>query len=97
LVDCTGIIEKKIFGGVAFLVHGNMVCGVLGDELIARVSPENYTSALSQVYVRPFLSPFGKPMSGWIMVAHNGIETDPELQQWVEKGYEFASSLPVKK
>jgi len=92
-----GLVEKKMFGGVAFLVHGNMACGVVGNDLIVRVGTENYASALSQAYVKPFLTPGGKPMSGWVLVAMQGLETDQELSPWVEQGYQFALSLPEKK
>jgi TfoX/Sxy family transcriptional regulator of competence genes len=92
-----GLIEKKMFGGVGFMLHGNMVCGVLGDDLIARVGIENSASALSQPFVKPFMGHNGKPMTGWVSVALGGLGNDQALQQWVEKGYAFAQSLPEKK
>ena len=97
LEDHTGIIEKKMFGGVGFILNGNMACGVLGSDLIVRVGTDKYSAALSQAYVKPFLTPGGKPMSGWVLVAMQGLETDQELRPWVEQGYQFALSLPEKK
>jgi TfoX/Sxy family transcriptional regulator of competence genes len=96
LEDHTGIIEKKMFGGVGFILHGNMACGVQGDDLIVRLGIENNDKALSQPFVRPFLAPGGKPMVGWVLVAPEGLGTDLALKGWVELGYEYASSLPKK-
>jgi hypothetical protein len=96
LGDRTGIKEKKMFGGVGFILYGNMVCGVQGDDLIVHVGIDNNTKALSQKYVRPFMSPGGKPMAGWILVVPEGLGTDQNLQRWVDMGYEYASFLPKK-
>ena len=91
-----GIVEKKMFGGVGFILHGNMACGVQGDSLIVRVGMENNDSALSRPFVRPFMVTGGKPMAGWVLVAPEGVKTDQELQGWVEQGYSYALSLPRK-
>src|SRR4030066_150800 len=77
-----GWIEKKLFGGVGFILNGNMACGVQGDSLIVRVGAENNDSALSQPFVRPFMVTGGKPMAGWVLVAPEGVKTDQELQGW---------------
>jgi TfoX/Sxy family transcriptional regulator of competence genes len=87
--------EKKMFGGVAFLVQGNMACGVHGQALIVRVGPQRYEEALSQPYTKPF-DLTGRPMSGWVMVTAQGYETESDLRSWVRKGVEFARSLPAK-
>jgi len=63
-----GLVEKKMFGGVGFMVQGNMACGVHGEDLIARVGPEHYEQALAQPHTKPF-DMTGRPMSGWVMVA----------------------------
>jgi len=91
-----GFIEKKIFGGVGFMLRGNLVCGVQGDDLIVRVGAENNDSALSRPFVRPFMVMPGKPMAGWILVAPEGITTDQNLLEWIEMGYAYASTLPEK-
>ena len=67
------IVEKKMFGGVGFMLRGNMACGVQGDDLIVRVGAENNASALRRAYVRPFMVMPGKPMAGWILVAPEGV------------------------
>ncbi|MDD5371469.1 MAG: TfoX/Sxy family protein, partial [Anaerolineaceae bacterium] len=86
---------KKMFGGVAFLLNGNMACGVQGDVLIVRVGPEGYADAIAQPYTRPF-DMTGRPMSGWIVVDPPGYRTQEDLRAWLQKGIGFALSLPQK-
>ena len=95
LDDLPALVEKKMFGGVGFMVQGNMACGVNGSDLIVRVGPERYEEALTQPYARVF-DFTGRPMKGWVMVAPGGHETDEALADWVQQGVEFALSLPVK-
>jgi len=90
-----GLQEKLMFGGIGFLVQGNIACGVHGQELIVRVGPERYEQALSQPNTRPF-DMTGKPMSGWVTVAPKGHETESDLRNWVRQGLESARSLPAK-
>ena len=92
-----GCIEKKMFGGVGFILRGNMVCGVQGKDLIVRVGVENNTSALSRPHVRPFMGVPGKPMAGWVLVAPEGVTTNEKLLYWVGLGYKYASTLPEKR
>ncbi len=90
------IIEKKMFGGVGFILRGNMACGVQGDDLIVRVGAENNEFALSQPHTRPFMARPGKPMAGWVLVSPAGTRDDRDLHAWVNRGYAYASSLPEK-
>ena len=90
-----GLQEKKMFGGVGFLMQGNMACGVHGEDLIVRVGPGCYEEALSRPHTRPF-DMTGRPMSGWVMVAPKGCESDRDLSNWVRQGVEYARSLPAK-
>ena len=87
--------EKKMFGGVGFLIHGNMACGVHGQDLIVRVGPDRYPEALSRPYARPF-DMTGRPMSGWVMVDPAGCENDEQLEAWVSQGAAFVQTLPAK-
>jgi TfoX/Sxy family transcriptional regulator of competence genes len=89
------LVEKKMFGGVGFLVNGNMACGVHKNDLIVRVGPASYTQALSQPHTRVF-DMTGKPMAGWVMVKPEGCATGSDLKAWIEKGLHFARSLPGK-
>jgi TfoX/Sxy family transcriptional regulator of competence genes len=90
-----GLEEKKMFGGVGFLINGNMACGVHKNDLIVRVGAACYENALSRPHTRPF-DMTGRPMAGWIMVAPEGCATEDELKAWVEQGLAFARSLPTK-
>jgi TfoX/Sxy family transcriptional regulator of competence genes len=90
-----GLVEKKMFGGVGFIVNGNMACGVHGNDLIVRVGPDRYEAALAEPHVKVF-DLTGKPMSGWILVEPDGYQDEAELKSWVVKGVEFAQSLPPK-
>ncbi len=89
-------VEKKMFGGVGFILRGNLACGVQANDLIVRVGPDQNAMALSRAYVRPFEGVPGRPMAGWVLVAPDGTVADQDLQYWVELGYEYASTLPAK-
>ena len=91
----TGYEEKKMFGGICFLMGGNMACGILNDELIVRVGPDNYEDALQQDHTREF-DITGRTMKGWVMVEYKAINTGKDLKKWVDKGRIFAKSLPPK-
>jgi TfoX/Sxy family transcriptional regulator of competence genes len=95
LVELPGFVEKRMFGGVGFMLRGNMACGVNGDELIVRVGPANYEQALELPHTRRF-DMTGRPMRGWVMVASEGLASDAELEEWVRRGVDFALSLPEK-
>jgi TfoX/Sxy family transcriptional regulator of competence genes len=95
LQELPGLVEKKMFGGIGYMVHGNMACGVNQDTLIVRVGPEHYEDALTHPHTKVF-DMTGRPMKGWVVVAPEGIETDKELEQWVQQGVNFALSLPAK-
>jgi TfoX/Sxy family transcriptional regulator of competence genes len=87
--------EKKMFGGVGFLLNGNMACGVNKDHLIVRVGPEKHTALLKKPHAKPF-DLTGKPMKGWLIVEENGVKTDKQLSTWVKEGVGFALTLPPK-
>ena len=89
------LIEKKMFGGLAFMVQGNLCCGVYKDDLIVRVGPEQDMRAVARPHARPF-DITGRPMKGWLLVAPEGVENDADLEQWVEQGVVFALTLPAK-
>ena len=90
-----GCTEKKMFGGIAFFLYGNMACGVLADHLIVRVGPLNYEKALNKPHTRKF-DLTGRPMKGWVVVSIEGYESDQDLYEWVREGEVFALSLPAK-
>jgi TfoX/Sxy family transcriptional regulator of competence genes len=89
------LVEKKMFGGIGFMVRGNMACGVHKDALIVRVGREGHGEALARPHTKPF-DITGKPMKGWVMVTSDGYESAEALEDWVQQGLDFALSLPAK-
>ncbi len=73
--DLPGYVEKKMFGGVGFMLNGNMACGVNGADLIVRVGPELYESALAEPHTKPF-DMTGRPMKGWVFVIAEGCDAE---------------------
>ncbi|MFH1918633.1 MAG: TfoX/Sxy family protein [Planctomycetota bacterium] len=90
-----GVTEKKMFGGVGFLLGGNMGVGVWKDSLILRLGPDQYEGALREPGVKPF-DITGRPMKGWVMVEPGGIEPDEDLRAWVRRAVTFTGTLPPK-
>ena len=90
-----GFAEKKMFGGVGYMLRGNMACGVNGNDLIVRVGPEGYEASLAKPGTKEF-DMTGRPMKGWVVVMASSIEADEELDCWVQQGVDFALSLPPK-
>lgn len=90
-----GFSEKKMFGGVGFLLHGNMCCGVLKRDLILRLGPEQAAKALEDPEARPF-DFTGRVMTGWVMVLPDGYQRHEALENWLAPAVDFAASLPAK-
>jgi len=90
-----GVAEKKMFGGIGFLVNGNMCVGIHGYELFVRIPPENTDAVLKQANTRRF-DLTGRPMKGWILVKPAGLKTAAQLGKWIDVATKFAAALPVK-
>jgi TfoX/Sxy family transcriptional regulator of competence genes len=88
--------EKKMFGGLAFMVNGHMCCGVLNTDLVLRLTPEEATAALRQPHARP-MDFTGKPMKSMIYVSAASTDSDKALAAWVEAAVRLARSVPEKK
>lgn len=95
LEDVAGVTEKRMFGGIAFLVRGNMGVGIVQDKLMVRVGPESYDRLLRERHVRR-MDFTGRPMKGFVYVVPAGYETDEGLARWVGAGVAHATSLPAK-
>ena len=95
LEDRSDIAEKRMFGGLAFLLGGHMCVGVVGEELMVRVGAEGYEAAVREPHARK-MDFTGRPMKGFVYVACAGFESDAKLRRWVGRGIRFASSLPAK-
>ena len=87
--------EKRMFGGVAFLLNGHMLVGVWKDSLIARIGLNAYAAALLEPRVREF-DVTGRPMKGWVVVESAGVEDDELLSGWIQQALEFVATLPPK-
>ena len=87
--------ERKMFGGIAFMLRGNMCCGIVRNDLMVRVGPERHEEALAQPHARP-MDFTGRPMRGMVYVTPEGCRTDEALKRWVEQGLNFAATLPAK-
>ena len=88
--------EKRMFGGLAFLVNGNMSVAASRDGgLLVRVVPDDTEKLLTRVHVEPMVMG-GREMRGWLRVAPEGLKTRRQLQGWVDRGVGYARSLPAK-
>jgi TfoX/Sxy family transcriptional regulator of competence genes len=91
----SGFSERQMFGGICFMINGNMCCGVVKTDLMLRLSPEAAAHALKQPHVRS-MDFTGKPMKSMIYVDAHGADADEALHEWVEAAYSFAASLKAK-
>jgi TfoX/Sxy family transcriptional regulator of competence genes len=87
--------ERKMFGGIAFLVSGNMACGVMNEGLMVRMEPAAAQALETEPGARRS-DMGGRPMTGWLLVAPEATADDADLERWVRRGEEFAASLPPK-
>jgi TfoX/Sxy family transcriptional regulator of competence genes len=95
VADRGGISERKMFGGLCFMINGNMFAGVMGNELMLRVGPERFEQALAQPGARPM--DFSKrPMVGMVYVAPPAFETESALSDWLGQALDFAGAMPGK-
>ncbi|GAA1820394.1 TfoX/Sxy family protein [Planosporangium flavigriseum] len=94
LRDTFGVAERRMFGGLVFFLYGNMVVGVLGDDLMARVGPDNTDAALTRPGVRAF-DFTGRAMRGWVFVAGDELDDDA-LDSWIADASAFVETLPPK-
>ncbi len=90
-----GYTEKKMFGGLCFMVGRNMAVGVTGSDLMVRPGPDNFEATLALPHARP-MDFTGRPMKGFVFVESASLVTDAALAEWVERGARFARSLPAK-
>ena len=90
-----GVVEKKMFGGLAFMVRGNMCCGVSGTDLMLRVGPDAYSQALEEPDARK-MDFTGKALTGFVYVDQTADDAQERLRQWLDRALEYAASLPSK-
>jgi hypothetical protein len=90
-----GLQERKMFGGLVFMFHGNMAFGVVGDELMVRVGADAWADMVARPHARE-MDLTGRPMTGMVCVAVDGFAEDDDLRRWLDRGSAFAGSLPPK-
>lgn len=95
LVGRSGVTEKAMFGGLAYLLHGRMFCGILGDELLARVGPDAHDAAMARPHVR-IMDFTGRPMRGYVFVGSAALASKAALARWVNACEKHAASLADK-
>lgn len=91
LEGVSGVTERRMFGGLAFLLNGRMCCGIVGDDLMVRVPMAEHEAALKRPHVRP-MDFTGRPMKGFVYVAAAGIRTPRALRSWIARGQLVASA-----
>jgi TfoX/Sxy family transcriptional regulator of competence genes len=96
LSDRRDVVEKKMFGGLCFMVNGKMCCGITGTDFMVRVGKAGYDAALSQPHARP-MDFTGRPLTGMVYVAKDGLRTEAALGAWVGRGLTFVLSPPPAK
>ena len=92
--ECTAR-ERRMFGGLAFMVNGHMCCGIVGEDLVVRVGADEHKQALSQPHARP-MDFTGRQMKGFVYVGPAGHRTTASLRKWIKRGLHFVLSLPQK-
>jgi len=90
-----GIEEKKMFGGVGFLLNGNLLVGIWKDSLCVRLGPEQAEKALPEPHVKEF-DITGRPMKGWVLIGLEGVKDDDQLSGWIQRAVKFVGKLPAK-
>src|SRR5215467_11629308 len=95
LAERCDVTERKMFGGLSFMVNGHMCCGVIKQDLVVRLGPEKYSQALSNPGVRE-MDFTGRALKGFIYVGPEGYQSDKSLKKWINAGLDFILTLPPK-
>ncbi len=90
-----GLTERKMFGGVSFMLDGNMCCGVVKTDLVVRIGRDRYTDMLREPHARP-MDFTGRPLTGFVYVSPDGYDADISLERWIHRSVSFVRTLPPK-
>lgn len=93
--DRHGVTEKKMFGGIAFMLYGHMCVGIVDDKLMARVGTAAHDQSLEEPHVTP-MDFTGKPLKGYVYVHPDGLQADAQLARWIDRSLQFVATLPPK-
>jgi len=96
LDDYPNVVEKRMFGGLAFMLNGHMFIGVVGHELMVRVGPEQYQECLRLPHARQ-MDFTGQPLTGFLYVDEQGFDSDKDLLAWVKRAATYVLNLPPKR
>jgi TfoX/Sxy family transcriptional regulator of competence genes len=96
LVGHRPVEEKPMFGGLAFLVRGNMACAVVGDDLVVRMDPDDLAEALERPGSRR-VDASGRPLNGMLFIGREGTRSRPRLARWIKDAVAFAATIPVRR
>jgi TfoX/Sxy family transcriptional regulator of competence genes len=88
--------EKKMFGGIGFLLNGSLLVGVRRDSLLVRIGPEQSDEALQEAHVSEFSIRGRGTMKGWVVVGLEGVQDDDQLRGWIQRALKFVGKLPAK-
>ena len=88
--------EKKMFGGIGFLINGNLLVGVRKDSLLVRLGSEQGDEALKEAHVSEFKITGRGTMKGWIVIGLEGVQNDDQLNGWIQRAVKFVGKLPKK-
>ena len=94
LADQQGVVEKKMFGGLAFMIRGRMSVGVVKDALMVRVGAAEHGTLVRRPHARP-MDFTGRPLKGFLFVDSPGLENDADLERWIARGVDYAASIPA--
>ncbi len=93
--NAPGLSERRMFGGISFMLDGNMCCGVVNTELVVRIGKDQYPDALRQPHVRP-MDFTGRPLTGFVYVSPDGYDSETSLERWIHHSVSFVRTLPTK-
>jgi TfoX/Sxy family transcriptional regulator of competence genes len=96
LASKKGVQDKKMFGGVGFLLNGNLLVGVRKDSLLVRLGPEQSEEALKEAHVSEFQIKGRGTMKGWVVISLEGVEQDDQLSDWIQRAVKFVGKLQAK-
>ncbi len=96
VADWEGVATRRMFGGIFFLLHGNVLCGIRGDSLILRLGGTSARLALDLEYVQP-CDITGRPMTGWVTIPSLALRSDETLGEWLSQARDFVKTLPARR
>ena len=95
LDELDDIAEKPMVGGICFMWHGNLLCGVMGDDLVVRIAKKDHDRYIEEPGARPMVMG-GRSGRSWILVGGGTVSRQAELAKWIDRAIDFVSTIPPK-